>query len=277
MNFIEGQGSARAGSTGSFIAGTALLLSVACGSPDAVEQPVGVPVDVEIQSAPQGQLIAANEAPKVLHADADGVDIRRFVPDVGRPSSDIVEKAIRSCLIDFNSSTSLSIMPEQAWTTFALSPYYIQNCGDGERWVYTQPLNMDHYHLGFEFQSQYNFCFGNPYKVGQMIASSCANLKDAKLWPRNAQNMQSGSGIDFYARTYGGTRLNFDLKSIRILSGPAIIKVYRNDIGGWWQWELPAGTWTFPYNSANLRELQVFHRDYNGIFNIDDVKLDVRY
>jgi hypothetical protein len=273
MNFIEGHGSGRVGSTGSFIAGTALLFSVACGSPDAVEQPVGVPVDGEVKSAPQGQVIDASEAPKLIQADV--VDIRQYVPE--RPASEIVEKAIKSCLIDFNDSFLISLMPDQAWTTFALSPFYIQNCGDGERWVYTQPLNMDHYHLGFEFQSQYDFCFGTKPKIGQMIGSSCANQKEAKFWPRNAQNMQSGSGIDFYARTYGGTRLNFDLKAIRILQGPAIIKVYRNDIGGWWQWELPAGNWTFPVNSTNLRELQVFHRDFNGIFSIDDVKLDVRY
>lgn len=90
--------------------------------------------------------------------------------------------------------------------------------------------------------------------------------------------MQSGSGIEFYAKE--GARdaplKLFDLKSLRLLTGPAIIKVYRTDISGWWQWELAAGTWTFPYNSTKLRYLQIYHKEFNGIFTVDDIVLDVR-
>jgi hypothetical protein len=134
---------------------------------------------------------------------------------------------------------------------------------------------MNHYHLGYEFQPGFNFCAPNPPQVGQQVGSSCVNQRAASKWPRNASNMQSGSGIEFYARTYGGSSRLFDLKSLRILTGPAIIKVFRTDINGWWQWELGAATWTFPLNSTKLRYLQVFHRDFEGIFTIDDVKLDV--
>lgn len=230
--------------------------------------------------APEGRRMTESEVAELLKAQGGPArpEAGDFAPPAPSPRELAKTAALVRCNVDFNSSNSLSWIPEEAWHTFVYPPFYIQSCNDGVHWVYTSPKNMDHYHLGYEFQSSYNFCFGSPYKVGMQVGSSCTSLKDARYWPRNASNMQSGSGIEFYAKegTKGAPLKLFDLKSLRILTGPAIIKVYRTDISSWWQWELAAGTWTFPYNSTKLRYLRIYHKEFNGIFTVDDIVLDVR-
>jgi hypothetical protein len=118
--------SARAGLLSSVALGSALLLSVGCGSPDSVEPTTPAesePADSNLQQAPVGQPIAAADAPKISHVAE--VDIRDYFPNLD-PSTQLVDKANPIlCNVAFNTEISLLILPDQAWHTFVLSPFYI--------------------------------------------------------------------------------------------------------------------------------------------------------
>ncbi|GEM_PF-5598113 len=55
-----------------------------------------------------------------------------------------------TCLIDFNSSSSLNlIQPNHAGSTFVWEPWYVEYCYSDAQ-AYVEPMNDNHYHLGYE-------------------------------------------------------------------------------------------------------------------------------
>lgn len=192
----------------------ALLLS-ACGSPDSAsttEAPPSESIESGGARSLEGAPVADDELANDGLANGGLADTGELAgaplatPVGGSPT--LVDKAfLRSCLVNFNSEFSLSLLTGQAWDTFVLSPFYIENCGDNSTWIYTEPRNMNHFHLGFEFESSHPFCQGSPFQVGKNIGGNCTDLKEAKKWPRYAANMQFGSGIFWSTpRTCGTSR-----------------------------------------------------------------------
>ncbi|GJL60586.1 MAG: hypothetical protein NPIRA03_34430 [Nitrospirales bacterium] len=175
-----------------------------------------------------------------------------------------------TCKIDFNSSSSLSWMVNQAFSTFATWPYYIHGCPS--YWIYSKPLNLDHFHLVSQAPNQ---CYGTSPKWGTNVNGSCVNQSDAKYWSRIATNMGSNSGVEFYAKSKSsGSSKNVTLKRLRVKSGTVRVVVYRTDIGKWWQWKnLGVGTWKWSTNNTNLSKVRIYDTNKNGTVTFDDLEL----
>ncbi len=188
------------------------------------------------------------------------------------PGPAALEKtAATTCPVNFNSSASLSWMVDQCYSTFATWPYYIHGCGS--YWVYSNPLNLDHFHLVPEAT---NHCYGTNPKWGQQSGTNCINQTDAKYWSRIATNMGSNTGVEFYVKNTSNESRNFTLKKLRVKSGTVRVLVYRTDIGGWWQWtNLGPGLWTWSVNNTALSKVRIYETNYNGTVTFDDLELSI--
>ena len=188
------------------------------------------------------------------------------------------------CRVGFDSPISLMFVSNSyhAYTTFVYAPFYTELClADTRYFVQTKSLNMDHYHLGYEFQQQESpsICFGENFTVGpQDESGNCRNLQDAMNFPRIAANMQSGSGIQFTGGWGSDTRRRFDLKKLDVITGTVVVKVYRVDAQKWSQWTLGPGRWIFSGSAASydLTFVRVYHKDVDGIFNIDNLDISMQ-
>jgi hypothetical protein len=178
-----------------------------------------------------------------------------------------------SCLVDFNSVSALSAMPDHAYAYYATYPWYTQPCANG----YTAtvlPVNYGSYYLTSEVPT----CASAPNGMGTPATYPCKNVKDAALYPRRAANATlttADLGLNIQTYRYGVFK-NFDLNSISVFEGPVSIYVFRADINGWWYWDLPAAYWTFPYNATNLKQMQVFGKNKYGMFSVDNIQLTGR-
>jgi hypothetical protein len=259
-------------------AGTILLLLSAC---QQAERSATAPESQSVDAARPAAVPSKGEAPEGRPATPE--EIARFLAERKDGSVVLPQSAPAplakasavpgpSCMVNFNSSSSISYMSDQAWSTFTSPPHYIHDCTSG--WIYTNPIGTGHFHLNF---AHLNTCQGAPYKVGYRQANgSCLNQQDARLYPRTATNMGANTAIQFFAQNSARVRKNFDLKSIRVISGPIQIVGYRTDVG-WWQWSpLTPGTWTF-YNANNLSEMTVYHNDRVNTYEVDDINVAVQY
>lgn len=261
-------------------AGTAaLLILAACQQAD---QGVGAPETPSLDAT--GPAPAIHNGDALAGRPATAEEIARFLAErkdgaVSLPQSAPAPLAKAAavpgptCNVDFNSSSSLSYMSDQAWTTFAYWPYYIHNCSSG--WMYSNPVGTNHFHLAF---AHTNWCNGSPYKVGyRQTNGSCTSQFDAKLFPRTALNMGAGTAIQFYAQNSSQVRKNFDLKSILVVNTtPIYLLAYRTDVG-WWQWSpLTQGTWTFS-NANNLSEMTIYANDRLSTYEVDKITVNVHY
>lgn len=88
--------------------------------------------------------------------------------------------------------------------------------------------------------------------------------------------MGGNTGVQFYFKSSGNVRKNFDLKAITVISSTMDLYAYRVGVG-WWHWSgLTAGRWTFPANSTNISEVQVFKDGFNGTVVYDNLEIAIR-
>lgn len=181
------------------------------------------------------------------------------------------KSGVDTCMIDFNSPNSLALMPDQAIGTMATWPYYIHYCNSGLYFIYTEPVNLDHFHLNYE----HNYCYDGKLNIGIKSGELCLSSKEAKFWPRYATNMNNDTGIRFFAKSSANVKSNFNLDSVRIITGRIEVLAYRTDIKGWWIWRnLKPGLRHFR-NNTNINNLYFYYNQRNGTFEIDDLKLTI--
>lgn len=179
-----------------------------------------------------------------------------------------------TCVVDFNQSFGLSLMPDQCYSTFAVSPYYSHLCNN-QYYVYTKPINLDHFHLAAENP---NYCFGTSPKWGTWSNGVCVNQSEAKYWPRRASNMGTNTGINFLVKgPYPGyVRKNFNLGAIYAVSGTLDLYAYRVGVG-WWHWPnlTSPQRWYWTGNNLNISEISVYHNGLNGTMTFDNLEISI--
>ncbi len=238
---------------------------------DSQSPQVLIPLEVEQGSALSESALKAEGLLNIgAKAEQDLADLVREKYEPITESNALSKVSASNCKVDFNSSSSLSWMVDQCYSTFATWPYYIHGCPS--YWVYTNPLNLDHFHLTPEASNQ---CFGTSPKWGTQSGSNCINQSDAKYWPRIATNMGSNTGVEFYAKSKSdGSSKNMTLKRLVVKSGTVRVVVYRTDIGGWWQWTgLGVGAWTWSVNNTNLSKIRIYDTNKNGTVTFDDLEV----
>jgi|GEM_PF-2327846 len=194
------------------------------------------------------------------------------LPAAEAPAALSKTAVLPTCTVDFNSSFSLSLMPGHCSSTFATSPFYIHQC-NSSYWVYSNPVNLDHFHLVAENPNQ---CYGSGNNWGVQSGSSCVSQSDAMYWPRIATNMGSNTGVQFYVKSSSNVKKNFDLKAIYVNS--STMDIYVNRVGiGWWHWSglTSPMRWYFPTNATNVSEVQVFKDGMNGTVTFDNLEVAI--
>jgi hypothetical protein len=178
-----------------------------------------------------------------------------------------------NCLIDFNSVSGLSAMTDHAYTYYATYPWYAQPCADNYK-ANVIPIGYSSYYLPSEVPT----CSSAPKSMGTPATYPCKNTKDAALFPRRAANATPSTGdlgLWIYMNRFGVSK-NFDLKSIRVWEGNITLYAFRADINGWWYWNLVPAYWTFPWNSTNINQIQIFAQNKNGMYTVDDIQVTTR-
>jgi hypothetical protein len=248
----------------------------ACQNQESPTEPaaseIGTPISTEAPLKPieGGRKATDDEVARIMEARKT-LEAVEAVPESGaRPLAKTA--ALSTCIVDFNSPFSLSLMSDQAYTTFTSSPHYIHGCNSSQYWVYSWPININHFHLVPENS---NYCIGSPYKIGVKSGSNCVSQSDAKNWPRFATNMGGNSGVQFYVKSGSNVRKNFNLQAIRVLSGTMEVYAYRIGIG-WWVWyPLTEGNrWYWPANTT-VSEIQVFDHGKNGTVTYDNLEVAI--
>ena len=231
---------------------------------------------ISVNEVNGGEFIDTNDAMRLINSTAvtSEMSVHDLIDISADESSATSTKTLKSsfdrCLIDFNSSSALGLMVDQASSTFATWPYYIQTCSSGDFFVYSEPVNLDHFHLMYE----HKHCFGSGVNIGIDSNGNCISQKEAKLWPRQAANMNDDTGIRFYAKNAQNKRNNFDLEGIKVISGSIEVLVYRTDVKKWWIWRnLKPGSWYWTTNNINLSELYIYYNGRNGTFLIDNLEV----
>jgi hypothetical protein len=263
------------------LAGSACLLAVsACNHS---ESPTGQTLD---GSQPKGSSSVENYAPEGRKATDDEVarimaartklsdaPLPPVIPGGAKSPVPLAKaSALSTCTDDFNQSLGLSLIPDHCFNTFAVYPYYIHQC-NSSYWVYSEPLNLDHFHLMPEVSNQ---CYGTSPNWGTKSGSSCINQSDAKLWPRRAANMGTNTGVRFYVKGGDNVHRNFNLGAIYASSGTLDVWAYRVGVG-WWHWNnlTSPGRWYFPVNNTNISEVQVFENTQNGTISFDNLEINI--
>jgi hypothetical protein len=188
--------------------------------------------------------------------------IRTFVTTPG---------ALPPCMVNFNSPVGISMMADQAYTTFTSSPHYQHWCNNNGYLVRTWPISISHYHLAPEAAS---YCIGTNPKIGtHKVSGVCMNQTDGKNWPRVATNMGGSSGVEFWVKSAGNVGKNFDFRSIDVRSGSVEVWVLKSNGWHFWTGLVPAH-WTFP-NADNVGILDLFASGKNGTISYDNVEVAV--
>lgn len=164
--------------------------------------------------------------------------------------------ALSACNVDFNSSSALAVVPNQANQGYAHSPgpYYDHTC-NGAYWLKSEPLNTTSYRLVPENSL---WCAGWVPMIGCKIDGYCYNHTEGKLWPRTAGNLGTNTGVQFWAESFSGYSKDFEIRSLYVKSGTVQVAGWRPGIGWWYWYPLTAGTtWTWPAGIP-VSQLQIY-------------------
>lgn len=183
--------------------------------------------------------------------------------------------------VDFNDQMALTIIPDQAKSTFATSPFYIQQVGNA--WIHVKENNgagynpaftssYNHYHLSYQ-----NFapCITSGGQFGKPSGSSCVNINPV-LEPRKLDTHYGNQWIKIYAYDYDSPQRTFDLLGIKVTNGP-IQLWFKKKSGGWLKWSsLGTGTWNLSAYSTEITQVLIAGTGSSSI-GFDNVKVKVPY
>jgi hypothetical protein len=217
-----------------------------------------------------GRLATADEVKKLLSMPVNGTPISET--PVQTQALAKAAALLPVCTIGWNSSVSLSALPNHASNTFVYSPWYSESCNNLSYWIRTSAINMDHFHLASENPNQ---CYGNGNNWGIWnVAHQCVGQSDAMYWSRKVMNMNGNSGVVFTGIGPDYKARNFDLKALYVRDGSVQVWAYRVGVG-WWYWPnlTAAQRWYWTGNNTNISEVRVFDTNSNGVFGVDNLEV----
>lgn len=221
---------------------------------------------LETRMVPEGRPATAAEIAEFLAAK-DGVPAVNLA-DAETPLAKTAA-ALPTCIVNFNSSTSLDAVASDGYTGTANGPYYDHICNNSFA-VQARPVNANMYRLTPEAA---NWCTGTPFNIGTRVGGVCANQTRAIYWPRMAGTMGGASGVRFMVWSAGLIK-NFDLRAVTIRSSTARIVALRA-VGGYQTWtNLTPGRWTWPVGTT-LRDAVVFHQTNSAIVLFDNLEIAI--
>jgi hypothetical protein len=257
-------------------AASALLALSACNqtepaSPNA--DPVAAPKTESLRESVmgEGRAMTQAEVAEYLASKKAGPEAAEQLQSA--PAAPLAKSAaLPVCLVDFNQTTALAALINQAASTFVTGPWYTHSCyNNANYWFRFTPLNENHYHLVSENPKQ---CYYNATQWGTTVNGKCTSPSDAKYWARSAMNMNGNSGFTVVAAANGYYR-PFNLNAFYVRSGT--VKVIANRVGiGWWVWygNTAGQRWYWPANNS-VYEAQFYDNAGNGVFNIDNIEAQI--
>ena len=179
--------------------------------------------------------------------------------------------------VDFNDEMALTIIPENAASTFATAPFYIQQVGSA--WVHVKENNSgnykpefksDHKHFHLSYQ---NFvpCITDG-KFGKPVSGGCASINPVKE-PRVLDTHDGNQWIKVYAYDYSSPSRVFDLLEIKVTKGP-IQLWFKKSNGDWLHWSsIGVGTWNLSAYCTSIKEVLISSTDNKGSIGFDNLKV----
>lgn len=257
------------------ILSTTTLALLAC---QQVEEPsqVAAPVTEASDNMPDIDLNGGRPStPEEIQAAMGASDYQVEEPALSQNASLNKSAAgpVVTCTNGYNNIAGLGALSDHGSTTFILSPWYSEPCGNTGYKVRTAAFNLDHFHLMPEGA---NYCFGSGMNWGTPTSSGCINQSDAKYWPRVAYNMTGVTGLQIHGVNPGGENRPIDLYALRVKSGTAKVIVYKMNLG-WFTWtNLAAGhRYIWSGNNTTLGVIRIFDNQYNGVFGVDNLEVGI--
>lgn len=257
----------------------ALFLLAACQQSELPVQPK--PRDAEVQSPASAPAGGGSRSISEAGRKATDAEVARFMATrENAPAVELPEgpsplakaAALATCIVDFNNVNSLALLPNQANSTIAFSPFYKHPC-NGVFWAYTNPINSG---AGYRLIPENpNYCSGPAPCIGYKSGASCIGLTEGRFWPRKAANLGGNTAVRLYVKNSANVPKNFDMQAIYINSGVAEIVAYRPGIG-WWVWYplTAGGRWTWPAGTA-VTEIQVYSHGQTDPVQFDNVEIGI--
>jgi hypothetical protein len=165
------------------------------------------------------------------------------------------------CFVGFDLPSILDAFPDDASTTFVVSPYWRQDCAD-EGQVRVEPITplFNHYHLLFEDPDIDCFDFDNGGVYGREIGGECVAVEDFAAEPRYLGSM--GGEEIVRIRTHDqttGTPIPFDLVSFANVGDEPVKLRYRNEADQWFQFNSLGGHTNWGVSIFDAVEVLITH------------------
>jgi hypothetical protein len=146
------------------------------------------------------------------------------------------------CFVGFDLHSILDAFPDDAASTFVVSPYWRQDCGDAGQ-VRVEPITplYNHYHLLYEDPDINCFDLDNGM-YGREVDGECEALEDPAAEPRFLGSMGGDEVIRI--RTHDpstGDPIPFDVPSFANVGDEPVKFRYKNDLGQWFQFNSLGG------------------------------------
>ena len=207
-----------------------------------------------------------------------------------------------NCFVDFSDHDALARLtyaPEGyspfAENTFTWTPWWFQSCKVGTLSAVVRPIDVSHFHLGYERQD-IGQCDGDLADFDIIHEDGSCEEFDPRDEPRSLHPHEGRFTTHIYVfdgNFNGEGKWPFKLRSIKVENDQAIRLCYKplQDIEGpwitnhadgttspgvWYCWDrLTRGHWDLSDRMDWITEVKIKASSGNGIYQIDDIQIDV--
>jgi hypothetical protein len=194
------------------------------------------------------------------------------------------------CAVDFNDEDALNLFVNKAADTFAYAPFWNQVCNVDVS-VNLRPYYINHFHLTYEKDvclDTSSTTFGEMQEDG-----TCLAFADPAKEARRLSSMLSSDVLELTAyNNYYDTRINFDLKRIRVVGNRPVRVCYKpaqqndgdwittevdsaSNPGLWYCWNnLSTGYWDLSSWAGDVSAVRLIAAEGHPNFSVDDILIN---